>query len=61
MGWGPDGQLGLGPDSSSDKSNPTLIPIMKGKKVLKLSSTTDFSLVLTSKHLIMIKVYIVNI
>jgi hypothetical protein len=51
MGWGPDGQLGLGPESSSDKSTPTPIPMMIGKKVVKLSSTTDFSLVLTGKCL----------
>lgn len=50
MGWGPDGQLGFGPDSSSDKSTPTAIPIMEGKYIAKLSGSTDFSLVLTSKH-----------
>jgi hypothetical protein len=49
MGWGPDGQLGLGPDSSSDKSTPTVIPKMEGKCIVKLSGSTDFSLALTSK------------
>ncbi|KAH8554383.1 regulator of chromosome condensation 1/beta-lactamase-inhibitor protein II [Umbelopsis sp. PMI_123] len=49
MGWGPDGQLGLGRDSSGDRSSPTLIPLMEGKRVAKLAGSTDFSLVLTEE------------
>jgi alpha-tubulin suppressor-like RCC1 family protein len=50
MGWGPDGQLGLGPESSSDRSTPTLVPLMEGKHISKLVGSTDFSLVLTGKY-----------
>ncbi|KAG2173415.1 hypothetical protein INT44_008767 [Umbelopsis vinacea] len=49
MGWGPDGQLGLGPESSSDRSTPTLVPLMEGKHITKLAGSTDFSLVLTDE------------
>jgi alpha-tubulin suppressor-like RCC1 family protein len=53
MGWGADGQLGLGESSSSDRCVPTLIERLsfkaRGKevgKVLDISSSTDFTLAL---------------
>ncbi|KAG0320949.1 Williams-Beuren syndrome chromosome region 16 protein [Dissophora globulifera] len=53
MGWGADGQLGLGPDSSSDRSVPTLIERLSWKtrgkevgRVQQISSSTDFTLAL---------------
>ncbi|KAF9577325.1 hypothetical protein BGW38_007524, partial [Lunasporangiospora selenospora] len=53
MGWGADGQLGLGPDSSSDRATPTLIKrlSLKGNgkdlgRVKEISSSTDFTFAL---------------
>ncbi|KAG9290335.1 hypothetical protein G9A89_007066 [Geosiphon pyriformis] len=46
MGWGSDGQLGLGGNSTSDKSIPTLITGLKGELVRKIASTTDFTMAL---------------
>ncbi|KAF9130834.1 Williams-Beuren syndrome chromosome region 16 protein [Mortierella sp. 14UC] len=57
MGWGADGQLGLGPESSSDRAVPTLIERLswkgKGKElgyVKEISSSTDFTLALLDNH-----------
>ncbi|KAF9192459.1 hypothetical protein BGZ51_005471 [Haplosporangium sp. Z 767] len=57
MGWGADGQLGLGPDSSSDRAVPTLIDRLswkaKGKeigRVKEISSSTDFTLALLENN-----------
>ncbi|KAK3816482.1 MAG: regulator of chromosome condensation 1/beta-lactamase-inhibitor protein II [Benniella sp.] len=57
MGWGADGQLGLGPESSSDRAVPTLIERLswkaKGKEVgriKQISSSTDFTLALTENN-----------
>ncbi|KAI8595831.1 regulator of chromosome condensation 1/beta-lactamase-inhibitor protein II [Dissophora ornata] len=58
MGWGADGQLGLGPESSSDRSSPTLIERLswktkKGKeigRVKEISSSTDFTLALLENN-----------
>ncbi|KAK3836222.1 MAG: regulator of chromosome condensation 1/beta-lactamase-inhibitor protein II [Linnemannia gamsii] len=57
MGWGADGQLGLGPESSSDRALPTLIERLswkgKGKElghVKEISSSTDFTLALLDNH-----------
>ncbi|KAF9357621.1 Williams-Beuren syndrome chromosome region 16 protein [Mortierella sp. AD094] len=61
MGWGADGQLGLGPESSSDRAVPTLIERLswkaKGKeigRVKKISSSTDFTLALLENNQIWI-------
>lgn len=45
MGWGADGQLGQGCD---DKDIPSQVPI--DCSIKKLSSSTDFTLLLTNKH-----------
>ncbi|KAG0305741.1 Williams-Beuren syndrome chromosome region 16 protein [Linnemannia gamsii] len=57
MGWGADGQLGLGPESSSDRAVPTLIERLswkgRGKElghVKEISSSTDFTLALLENH-----------
>lgn len=57
MGWGADGQLGLGPDSSSDRSFPTLIERLSYKangkelgRVKYISSSTDFTLALLENN-----------
>ncbi|KAF9349606.1 Williams-Beuren syndrome chromosome region 16 protein [Mortierella sp. NVP85] len=57
MGWGADGQLGLGLESSSDRAIPTLIERLswkaKGKEVgriKQISSSTDFTLALTEDN-----------
>ncbi|KAF9203792.1 hypothetical protein BGZ49_006036 [Haplosporangium sp. Z 27] len=57
MGWGADGQLGLGPESSSDRAVPTLVERLswkaKGKdigRVKKISSSTDFTLALLENN-----------
>ncbi|CAG8677207.1 8674_t:CDS:2, partial [Paraglomus occultum] len=44
MGWGADGQLGNG--STSDKDVPTIIPLLSGKPVKKIASSTDFTFAL---------------
>ncbi|CAG8609672.1 4720_t:CDS:2 [Paraglomus brasilianum] len=44
MGWGADGQLGIG--STSDKDVPTIIPLLSGKPVKKIASSTDFTFAL---------------
>ncbi|CAO3616745.1 unnamed protein product [Cunninghamella blakesleeana] len=44
MGWGADGQLGQGNNSSIDKNIPSCLPL-KGD-ILKLSSSTDFTMAL---------------
>ncbi|KAG0004897.1 Williams-Beuren syndrome chromosome region 16 protein [Entomortierella chlamydospora] len=61
MGWGADGQLGLGPESSSDRAVPTLVERLswkaKGKeigRVKKISSSTDFTLALLENNQIWI-------
>lgn len=54
MGWGADGQLGQGNNSTIDKNVPSCLPL-KGD-ILKLSSSTDFTLALESKLNIFIKV-----
>ncbi|KAF9112496.1 hypothetical protein BGX27_003287 [Mortierella sp. AM989] len=61
MGWGADGQLGLGPESSSDRASPTLIERLswkaKGKeigRIKKISSSTDFTLALLENNQIWI-------
>lgn len=57
MGWGADGQLGLGPESSSDRAVPTLIERLSWKgrgkdlgHVKEISSSTDFTLALLENH-----------
>ncbi|KAF9393232.1 Williams-Beuren syndrome chromosome region 16 protein [Podila verticillata] len=57
MGWGADGQLGLGPESSSDRSLPTLIERLSYKangkelgRVKYISSSTDFTLALLENN-----------
>lgn len=57
MGWGADGQLGLGPESSSDRAVPTLIERLswkgRGKElghIKEISSSTDFTLALLENH-----------
>ncbi|KAG0288161.1 Williams-Beuren syndrome chromosome region 16 protein [Linnemannia gamsii] len=57
MGWGADGQLGLGLESSSDRAVPTLIERLswksRGKElghVKEISSSTDFTLALLENH-----------
>ncbi|KAF9438260.1 hypothetical protein BGZ76_008993 [Entomortierella beljakovae] len=61
MGWGADGQLGLGPESSSDRSLPTLVERLSSKArgkeiglVKKISSSTDFTLALLDNNQIWI-------
>ncbi|RUP45577.1 hypothetical protein BC936DRAFT_147992 [Jimgerdemannia flammicorona] len=46
MGWGADGQLGLGNGSTSDRSTPSLIAGLDGRRVRKLASSTDFTMAL---------------
>ncbi|CAG8468368.1 12457_t:CDS:2 [Ambispora gerdemannii] len=51
MGWGADGQLGLGNDSTTDKSVPSAItkPLNKDghqERIRKIVSSTDFTMVL---------------
>ncbi|KAG0007019.1 Williams-Beuren syndrome chromosome region 16 protein [Modicella reniformis] len=57
MGWGADGQLGLGPESSSDRAVPTLIERLSWKargkevgRVKDISSSTDFTLALLENN-----------
>ncbi|KAF9278010.1 Williams-Beuren syndrome chromosome region 16 protein [Mortierella alpina] len=61
MGWGADGQLGLGPSSSSDRALPTLIERLSWKaggkaigRVKEISSSTDFTLALLDNNQIWI-------
>lgn len=49
MGWGADGQLGLGNSSTSDKDIPKQLPLLDSK-VRKLASSTDFTLALTGDY-----------
>ncbi|CAO3587573.1 unnamed protein product [Absidia cylindrospora] len=44
MGWGADGQLGQGPDWSTDSNVPSCLPLVG--PIQKLSSSTDFTLAL---------------
>lgn len=46
MGWGADGQLGLGNDSSQFLPM-RILGHLQDKRVLKISTTVDFSLALT--------------
>ncbi|RHZ87351.1 hypothetical protein Glove_37g92 [Diversispora epigaea] len=46
MGWGSDGQLGLGKGNTSDRSIPSLIPKFHNSSVRKIASTVDFTLAL---------------
>ncbi|KAG0223376.1 Williams-Beuren syndrome chromosome region 16 protein [Actinomortierella wolfii] len=58
MGWGADGQLGLGPNSSSDRAYPTLIERLSwskhgeelGSPITTISSSTDFTLALLENN-----------
>ncbi|KAF9930071.1 Williams-Beuren syndrome chromosome region 16 protein [Linnemannia zychae] len=58
MGWGADGQLGLGSESSSDRAIPTLIERLSwkskgkdlGSPVKEISSSTDFTLALLENN-----------
>ncbi|KAF9975865.1 Williams-Beuren syndrome chromosome region 16 protein [Actinomortierella ambigua] len=58
MGWGADGQLGLGPASSSDRAYPTLIERLSWSKqgqklnspIKTISSSTDFTLALLENN-----------
>ncbi|KAF9166485.1 Williams-Beuren syndrome chromosome region 16 protein [Actinomortierella ambigua] len=58
MGWGADGQLGLGPTSSSDRAYPTLIERLSwskqgqelGSPIKTISSSTDFTLALLENN-----------
>ncbi|KAG0049101.1 Williams-Beuren syndrome chromosome region 16 protein [Gryganskiella cystojenkinii] len=61
MGWGADGQLGLGEGSSSDRAVPTLIERLSFKaqgkdlgRVRDISSSTDFTLALLDNNQIWI-------
>ncbi|KAI7826905.1 regulator of chromosome condensation 1/beta-lactamase-inhibitor protein II [Gamsiella multidivaricata] len=61
MGWGADGQLGLGPESSSDRALPTLIERLSWKargkevgRIKEISTSTDFTLALLENHQIWI-------
>lgn len=47
MGWGADGQLGQGKNSTVDKNIPSCLPL-KGN-ISKLASSTDFTLALERK------------
>lgn len=49
MGWGADGQLGLG--TSSDANVPTRQSTPLGANVKKLAGSTDFTLALTGSCL----------
>ncbi|OZJ03308.1 hypothetical protein BZG36_02283 [Bifiguratus adelaidae] len=46
MGWGADGQLGVGPHSTSDKDTPTRLARFDNKSILKLASSTDYTFAL---------------
>ncbi|KAI7865144.1 regulator of chromosome condensation 1/beta-lactamase-inhibitor protein II [Spinellus fusiger] len=47
MGWGSDGQLGLGTEFTGDKSLPTPLSQWGNKRIKSMSGSTDFTLVLT--------------
>jgi alpha-tubulin suppressor-like RCC1 family protein len=57
MGYGGEGQLGLGPESTLDRAVPTLIERQSWKtrgkevgRVKQISSSTDFTLALTESN-----------
>lgn len=52
MGWGADGQLGLG--QTVDCNVPKALPSL-GSPIKKLAGSTDFTLALTGKYFLFIK------
>ncbi|CAG8456262.1 3231_t:CDS:2 [Acaulospora colombiana] len=46
MGWGADGQLGLGNGNTLDRSVPSLIPKFHSSPIRKIASTADFTFAL---------------
>ncbi|KAK9768138.1 hypothetical protein K7432_001488 [Basidiobolus ranarum] len=49
MGWGADGQLGLGEESTSDHSTPSRIMKLDGESLKKISASTDFTIALNEQ------------
>ncbi|ORX90369.1 RCC1/BLIP-II protein [Basidiobolus meristosporus CBS 931.73] len=49
MGWGADGQLGLGEGSTSDHSTPSKIAKLDGESFKKISASTDFTIALNEQ------------
>ncbi|KAI9263200.1 regulator of chromosome condensation 1/beta-lactamase-inhibitor protein II [Phascolomyces articulosus] len=50
MGWGADGQLGLGKDWTGDKNIPTPLPSLGSTSCIKkIAGSTDFTLALTEE------------
>ncbi|KAI9013814.1 regulator of chromosome condensation 1/beta-lactamase-inhibitor protein II [Phycomyces nitens] len=52
MGWGSDGQLGLGLSFTGDKDVPSLLPPFGDSKIKLLSGSTDFTLMLTEDNVL---------
>ncbi|KAJ1964182.1 hypothetical protein GGI12_001586 [Dipsacomyces acuminosporus] len=50
MGWGADGQLGAGPESTDDHATPVAVAGIDGGPIVDISSTTDFTLALSANN-----------